>query len=303
MADEHFADGVGPVPTIPLYQGGAGPDRDAIVTRISELKPLDEEGARAIVADVVKAGFSDLAVERLIKPLAEALGVNIPAAKKFWKDAASAAREAAAAQTVKASDEQRARIEQEVRRAASGARRRASTIGCGPRAGQIAESPTLLADMEEAGARARRGWRGRINSRRLSRRLEPPLPPERIVPVAARRAGRGQEFSRLQDARADSGRRRHPYVERQLAQPGLLRRRRRRRVQAQGDLYPRSRRSRRAQRGREPAHLHAAHSDQRRPARPSRRHDAGERAAGQHAHQTQWPGGRDRHHRPRQRRG
>ena len=148
MADEHFADGVGPVPTIPLYQGGAGPDRDAIVTRISELKPLDEEGARAIVADVVKAGFSDLAVERLIKPLAEALGVNIPAAKKFWKDAASAAREAAAAQTVKASDEQRARIEQE-----AAEQRRRETAGEYDRLWSscktIAESPTLLADMEE----------------------------------------------------------------------------------------------------------------------------------------------------------
>ena len=148
MADEHFADGVGPVPTIPLYQGGAGPDRDAIVTRISQLKLLDEEGARAIVADVVKAGFSDLAVERLIKPLAEALGVNIPAAKKFWKDAASAAREAAAAQTVKASDEQRARIEQEAVE-----QRRRETAGEYDRLWSscktIAESPTLLADMEE----------------------------------------------------------------------------------------------------------------------------------------------------------
>ena len=148
MADEHFADDVGPVPTIPLYQGGAGPDRDAIVTRISELKLLDEEGARAIVADVVKAGFTDLAVERLIKPLAEALGVNIPAAKKFWKDAASAAREAAAAQTVKASDEQRARIEQE-----AAEQRRRETAGEYDRLWSscktIAESPTLLADMEE----------------------------------------------------------------------------------------------------------------------------------------------------------
>jgi hypothetical protein len=148
MADEHFADGVGPVPTIPLYQGGAGPDRDAIVTRISQLKPLDEDGARAIVADVVKAGFSDLAVERLIKPLAEALGVNIPAAKKFWKDAASAAREAAAAQTVKASDEQRARSEQE-----AAEQRRRETAGEYDRLWSscktIAESPTLLADMEE----------------------------------------------------------------------------------------------------------------------------------------------------------
>ena len=148
MADEHFADDVGPVPTIPLYQGGAGPDRDAIVTRISGLKLLDEEGARAIVADVVKAGFTDLAVERLIKPLAEALGVNIPAAKKFWKDAASAAREAAAAQTVKASDEQRARIEQE-----AAEQRRRETAGEYDRLWSscktIAESPTLLADMEE----------------------------------------------------------------------------------------------------------------------------------------------------------
>jgi hypothetical protein len=147
MADEHFADSVEPVPTIPLYQGGAGPDRDAIVTRISELKPLDEEGARAIVADVVKAAFSDFAVETLIKPLAGALGVSIPVAKKFWKDAASAAREAATAQTVKAADEHRARIEQECTE-----QRRRETAGEYDRlessCRQIAESPTLLADME-----------------------------------------------------------------------------------------------------------------------------------------------------------
>jgi hypothetical protein len=148
MADEHFADGVEPVPTVPLYLGGTGSERDAFLKRIADLKPLDEQGGRAIVADVVKAGFSDLAIETLIKPLAEALGVSIPAARKFWKDAASAAREAAATQTVRASDEHRARIEQdavEQRLAAAADERDRLWSSCR----EIAESPTLLADMEK----------------------------------------------------------------------------------------------------------------------------------------------------------
>ena len=152
MADEHFADGVEAVPTIPLYQGGAGPDRDAIVTRISGLKPLDEDGARAIVADVVRAGFSDLAVETLLKPLAEALGVNIPAAKKFWKDAARAARETAAAEAIRRAAERRAdgerkSVEQRQRETSEEHDRLWSSCR------KIAESPTLLADMENLALR------------------------------------------------------------------------------------------------------------------------------------------------------
>jgi hypothetical protein len=43
-----------PVPTVPLYHGGTGPERDAFLKRIADLEPLDEQGARAIVADVGK---------------------------------------------------------------------------------------------------------------------------------------------------------------------------------------------------------------------------------------------------------
>ena len=125
-----------PVPTVPLYHGGTGPERDAFLKRISELQQFDEQGARAIIADVVKAGFSDLAVETLIKPLAEALGVSIPAARKFWKDAASAARDAAAAEAVK-------RVGRTARARASGSPsssarppRRTNAIACGPHAGR-----------------------------------------------------------------------------------------------------------------------------------------------------------------------
>jgi hypothetical protein len=102
-----------PVPTVPLYHGGTGPERDAFLKRISALQRFDEQGARAIVADVVKAGFSDFAVETLIKPLVDALGVSIPAARKFWKDAARAARDAAAAEAVRRVAEQRAESERE----------------------------------------------------------------------------------------------------------------------------------------------------------------------------------------------
>ena len=137
-----------PVPTVPLYHGGTGPERNAFLKRIADLKPLDEQGARAIVADVVKAAFSDLAVETLIKPLVESLGVSIPAARKFWKDAARAAREAAAAEAVRRVAEQRVESERESvgqRQAAAADERDRLWSSCR----EIAESPTLLADMEE----------------------------------------------------------------------------------------------------------------------------------------------------------
>ena len=145
MKNEEIAE---TVPTVPLYQGGAGSERDAFLKRIADLKPLDEEGARAIIADVVKAGFSDLAIETLIKSLAAAFGVSIPVAKKFWKDAANQTRGAAAAETVKLAAEMQARFEQE-----SAEQRRRETAGEHDRlwlsCKKIAESPTLLADMEK----------------------------------------------------------------------------------------------------------------------------------------------------------
>ena len=51
---------------IPLYPG-VGADRENLLKRIAELKTADEQGAREIVADVVKAGLSDLAIETLMK--------------------------------------------------------------------------------------------------------------------------------------------------------------------------------------------------------------------------------------------
>ena len=80
--------------------------------------------------------------------MAEALGVSIPAARKFWKDAASAAREAAAAEAVRRADEQRAESERESveqRQAAAADERDRLWSSCR----EIAESPTLLADMEK----------------------------------------------------------------------------------------------------------------------------------------------------------
>ena len=54
--------------------------------RIDALNGMDENGARAIVADAVKAGLSALAVETLIGPLAKKLGVKQTYARKFWKE-------------------------------------------------------------------------------------------------------------------------------------------------------------------------------------------------------------------------
>ena len=137
-----------PVPDVPLYPEGGGSKRDAFLKRIAELKPLDEQGAREIIAEVVKEGLSDLIVETLIKPLAEALGVKIPAAKKFWKEAASSARDAANAEVAKLAAEAHARFKQE----ANEQQQRQTTDGrdqLWASCKHIAESPTLLADMEE----------------------------------------------------------------------------------------------------------------------------------------------------------
>ncbi len=140
------------VPVVPLYQGdGASSEknfseRDAIAKRISELRRFDERGARAIIVDA--GGLSDLAVQTLVKPLADALGVGVSAARKFWKDVASEARDALAAEAAKASAEERERIWREINE-----RRQRETQEAHDRqwssCKEIAESPTLLADMEK----------------------------------------------------------------------------------------------------------------------------------------------------------
>ena len=143
------------VPVVPLYQGD-GPSseknfsaRDSIAKRISELRRFDEQGARAIIADAVLAGLSDFAVETLIKPLADALGVSVTAARKFWKGVASEARDTLAAEAAKASAEERERIWREIneRRQREAAER--LWLSCK----EIAESPTLFADMEKIARR------------------------------------------------------------------------------------------------------------------------------------------------------
>jgi hypothetical protein len=137
-----------PVPTEPLYQDRTGSERDVFLKRIADLKPFDEAGARVIIADAVKAGLSDLAIETLIKPLAEALGVTIPLAKKFWGRVVNEARDAAAAEALKHAAEQQARsaregVEQRQQATADEHDRLWSSCS------KIAESPTLLADMEK----------------------------------------------------------------------------------------------------------------------------------------------------------
>ena len=52
--------------------------------RIEALNGIDENGARAIVADAVKARLSGLAVETLVGPLAKKLGVKETYARNFW---------------------------------------------------------------------------------------------------------------------------------------------------------------------------------------------------------------------------
>jgi hypothetical protein len=59
--------------------------RGELLGRIAALDGMDESGVRAIVVDAVKAGFSELAVETLIKPLAKKLGFTESRTRKFWE--------------------------------------------------------------------------------------------------------------------------------------------------------------------------------------------------------------------------
>ena len=60
--------------------------RSELRERIDALNGMDENRARDIVADAVKAGLSRLAVETLLGPLAKKLGVTPSFARKFWKE-------------------------------------------------------------------------------------------------------------------------------------------------------------------------------------------------------------------------
>jgi hypothetical protein len=130
----------------PRYNGTAGtnPDRDAILKRIAELRPFDEEGARAIIADVVKLGFSGLMVETLIRPLADALGVKDAAIRKFWKEVEAQVRAAAAAEASKTNHEAIAKERAgSKRKTPSGGNTslRNRMIGCGARAKTLRKVP------------------------------------------------------------------------------------------------------------------------------------------------------------------
>jgi hypothetical protein len=64
-------------------------DRDAssaaLLEKIAALDPPDEEGARAIFAEAIERGLSDLELEQLVKPLAKKLGVSATAVKNLLK--------------------------------------------------------------------------------------------------------------------------------------------------------------------------------------------------------------------------
>jgi hypothetical protein len=69
--------------------GGDGADPEKIhgelLDRIKALNGLDEVAVRAVVAEAVKAGLSEFAVETLIKPLAKKLGFTESRARKLWQ--------------------------------------------------------------------------------------------------------------------------------------------------------------------------------------------------------------------------
>jgi hypothetical protein len=136
------------------YSGTVGTvsQRDAFLKRISNLSGLDEEGTRAIIGDAIKEGLSSLISDSLIKPLADALGVKESTIRKFWKEVDGQVRAMAgsAKSTEDSTAEERARLEREELEQ----RKREFEVERGRlwrSCKDIAESPTLLADIEAVG--------------------------------------------------------------------------------------------------------------------------------------------------------
>ena len=132
-------------PRSPDEAGEAGEEkvsaRDVVLKQINDLKPHDEDSARALVAIAVETKLSDLAIESLLPDLAKALGVKIPTAKKFWNESAKQVR------TAMAKDAAR-KTEQDSQRETAEERRRLWA-----RCRTIAESPNLLAKMVDVSHR------------------------------------------------------------------------------------------------------------------------------------------------------
>jgi hypothetical protein len=133
------------------YSGTAGTvsQRDAFLKRVSKLSGFDDEGARAIIGDAIKQGLSSLIADSLIKPLADALGVKEYAIRKFWKEVDNEVRITADSgkTTENPTAKECARLEREdaeQRKREVEAERTRLWGSCKA----IAESPTLLADME-----------------------------------------------------------------------------------------------------------------------------------------------------------
>ena len=211
------------------YSGTVGTvsQRDAFLKRISKLSKFDEEGARAIVGDAIKEGLSSLISDSLIRPLANALGVKESAIRKFWKEVDS---------QVRAPLTRPKRPKNRQPKSAPGSNGKTRNNASARSAGQarlwnsckeIAESPTLLADMEAVvhklgvvgeGAAIRGAYltaSSRLNCTSA------------ICLLRRDAASAGKNFLIAKTLSAYPGRQRHPHVERQPSQPRLLRRRRR----------------------------------------------------------------------------
>jgi hypothetical protein len=122
--------------------------RAELLQRIDALDAMDEKGARGIVADAVKAGLPEFAVETLIKPWGAKLSADKPRARKFWEKFEKEARaenerleakraEALAQERLEAESKERARKREE-ERAATRQRLELSSR-------EIANDPELLA--------------------------------------------------------------------------------------------------------------------------------------------------------------
>jgi hypothetical protein len=141
--------------------GGDQPDQEKIQAelrqRIDALNGTDERGARAIVADAVKAGLSELAVATLIKPWGAKFGLTEAQARKFWQKIEKEIRAAEDALKDKkretlSREEHEAKVRERARKLEEerAATRQRLELSCR----EIANDPKLLTRLTEVARRA-----------------------------------------------------------------------------------------------------------------------------------------------------
>ena len=125
----------------PEEEKKSAPSYDDLLKRIVGLGPMNEAGVRAILADLLKGGLSDLQIQMLINALRRSIGVGVKVIRRLLAEVSSEAAEAAKPSAEERELLEREEEEQRKREAEEG--REALRRSCS----KIAPSRTLLADM------------------------------------------------------------------------------------------------------------------------------------------------------------